>query len=113
MKNLILIALLALMPTIAFARNETKFVGEEDVTVNATTGGLYTVGHIGYLNIFAHEKIYFTIDPDGVTPNTSSKFIEAGGNANTETFYVASDTIGLLADSGTVSVNFTITKKPH
>lgn len=113
LKKMVIIALLSIIPTMAFARNDILFVAERAVTVNATTGGLFTVNSYGNVNLFAQGKVYFNLDPAGVTPNTSSKYLAAGGSANTEIYYTKNQKIGLLSDSGTVTVNITVTRKDY
>jgi len=113
LKKFVILVLLGIIPTMAFARNDVLFVAEKTVTVNATTGGLFTIDYYGDVNLFSHAKVYFNLNPTGVTPNTSSKYMAAGGSANTEIYYTKNQKIGLLSDSGTATVNITITRKDY
>jgi hypothetical protein len=101
----IMIAFCIVVPV--FAANPIVFKSEEVVAVS-TNAKLHTLTDSGYLSVFANGgKIYVTEDPAGVSPNTSSKYISAGGELDTGSFYYKGQKFGVLADTGTVSVNFT------
>ncbi len=101
-----IVFLVLFIPVSLFAYNPFINPIETTVTVN-TTGATYAIGSSGFLHIFAHEKVYFNLDEDGVTPNTSSKWLSSGGECFTNMEYYTNDKIGLRADSGTVTVNLT------
>lgn len=108
MKKLLALFAVLLIPNMIMAFNPLVVVDDSEQDVNTdTTGTLHTITKPGFLHIFAHDKIYFTLDRDGVTPNTSSKFLAAGGSVTTSTYYWPGDKIGLLGDSGTPSANLT------
>ena len=107
MRKVLLIALLAVIPTMAFAFNPTVFKGEQQATVN-TTAKVITLTNNGYLSVFANGgKMYFNEDPAGVTANTSNNFLVDGGELDSGDYYFAGQKFSVLADTGTITVNIT------
>jgi len=104
-----LVLAILIIPICVSAEDYLRFDSEKAVTVSTTVKQI-EVGGDGYLNLFAHGKVYFNLDPAGTTPNTSSKYLVAGGSLTSQTVYTAKEKVGLLADSGTVTVNFTTIK---
>ena len=108
MKRIVFLGLILFILVVKVsAFNPMVFKGEETVTVS-TTAKLHTITTNGYLSVFSNGgTVFFTEDPDGVTPNANNKYITDGGEVDTGSYYFVGDKFGILANSGTVSVNFT------
>jgi len=89
------------------ALKKTEIVSETVATVS-TTAKFVSIPDCGNIEIFAHGKMYITIL--GTTPNVSSRYLNAGGSLDIQAFRYTSQSIGVLADSGTVTYNITVYK---
>ena len=104
MKKVFVLFLLVFMVGVSFAELRNNIKTEQTITVNA--GAKFAVPDNGYLEVFSHGKVYVSLT--GITPNASNRYISAGGNIDTQSYFYTSDFIGLLADSGVTTVNFTV-----
>ncbi len=96
--------LLIMLACFGFSEQRQLIVAESVVSVSATAA-LYDVPANGYLELFSNGKAY--VSTVGVTPDTRFRYISAGANLDTESFYYIGNKIGLKSDSGTVNVVFT------
>jgi len=100
-----LVLLLVVSVNFCHARKQIKITEESVVTIS-TTAIMFNPPDNGYLEVFSHGKIYISLTGD--TPNVGYRYIDTGKGLDTEAFYYVTDEIGMLASSGTITVNFTV-----
>ena len=86
------------------AAKRYEFQYSETVTVN-TTAKVHTLTGNGDIYVFSNGgTLYYEEDPSGVTPNTDSNYINAGNEVSLG-FRYATQKLGILSDSGTITAN--------